>query len=145
MIKKTSDTSLSYEQLGAVIKKLRKKRGLSQRALADKVGVSAPLICEIEKGYYSGSKNLFPIAQCLGVTVEQLVTGDIPDVLPAVIEEKLSVLERAEQSFEQIRGLIAELTPTADEAELLRKYRALSDEKKAEVRDYLQFVARKAK
>ena len=55
----------------------RELRGLSARELADKTGISAAFLSEIENGKKEGGvSTLKKIAQALGVTIDDLVDGD---------------------------------------------------------------------
>jgi transcriptional regulator with XRE-family HTH domain len=52
---------MSRNSLGQLLKKLRLARGLSMRALAEKVSVSAPYITDIEKGNRQPSEPLLAL------------------------------------------------------------------------------------
>lgn len=55
----------------------RELRGLSARELAEKTGISAAFLSEIENGKKEGGvSTLKKIAQALGVTIDDLVDGD---------------------------------------------------------------------
>lgn len=59
------------------IRVYRELRGLSARELADKTGISAAFLSEIENGKKEGGvSTLKKIAQALGVTIDDLVDGD---------------------------------------------------------------------
>ncbi len=61
------------KELGNRIQKLRKKTGLKQHELAEKVGVSAKYIQYIEAGTRQPSlKTLYKIAIALGVKVKDI-------------------------------------------------------------------------
>lgn len=62
--------------LGANIKKLRKAKGLSHAALAEKANISQSAISQIENGVIKGTKHLVPLAAALGVSVEELTKND---------------------------------------------------------------------
>lgn len=60
--------------LGERIKSRREALGLSQKGLADQVGVSAAMICWLERGTKSPSLQLgFQLAEVLGTNVEWLL------------------------------------------------------------------------
>ena len=60
--------------LGERIKSRREALGLSQKDLADQVGVSAAMICWLERGTKSPSLQLgFQLAEVLGTNVEWLL------------------------------------------------------------------------
>jgi transcriptional regulator with XRE-family HTH domain len=85
-----------------LIKALRKKIGLSQQELADKVGVSRSAIFEWERGgYFPEGNNLLRLATVLNTSVGYLIgeTDDpkrLPDspVVNISIEEKNSLSAR---------------------------------------------------
>jgi ribosome-binding protein aMBF1 (putative translation factor) len=59
------------------IRVYRELRGLSARELADKTGISAAFLSEIENGKKEGGvSTLKKMAQALGVTIDDLVDGD---------------------------------------------------------------------
>lgn len=61
--------------LGENIKTKRKEKGLSQEELAERVLVSTPMICQIERGTRNPSLQLGKaIADVLGCTVDELLS-----------------------------------------------------------------------
>lgn len=71
--------------VGARIREERTKRGLSLRALARTVGVSASLISQIETGKSQPSvSTLYAITQALAISVEDVFDGVEPPVAPVV-------------------------------------------------------------
>ena len=61
--------------LGENIKTRRKDKGLSQEELAERVLVSTPMICQIERGTRNPSLQLGKaIADVLGCTVDELLS-----------------------------------------------------------------------
>jgi Predicted transcriptional regulator with C-terminal CBS domains len=60
--------------LGKKIAKLRKERGVTQKDLANAIGISESYIAAIEEGKaYPRIKTLVLIAKCLGVGLELLM------------------------------------------------------------------------
>lgn len=56
------------------VKQLRIRKGLSQKALADLVGVSHPRISDLERGKSNPTlSTLTTLADCLGTTLEMLL------------------------------------------------------------------------
>jgi transcriptional regulator with XRE-family HTH domain len=70
--------------LGEAIRFLRDKQGVSLRALADSVGVSAPFLSDLEHGRRQTDK-FDELAKALNVDVEDLKAFD-PRVSPALKE-----------------------------------------------------------
>lgn len=61
---------------GNTIKILRKNRKISQKELADAVGVSQAMICQIEKNLRVPSLTVgYEIAKALNVAVDELCKG----------------------------------------------------------------------
>jgi len=64
--------------LGARIAGWRKSKGLSERELAEKIGVTAPAVYQWEDGKtIPSTKNLMAIAELMGVTMERFY-GRVP-------------------------------------------------------------------
>ncbi len=55
------------------LKEMRKSKGLTQRELADKAGVSESYICQIENGKMVSLTKLDKLAEVLGCKVKDLV------------------------------------------------------------------------
>lgn len=65
-------------QIGKLIAKIRKQKGLTQQQLADKLNLSNKTISKWESG--SGSpdiSNLSALAEVLGVSVDELLKGEL--------------------------------------------------------------------
>lgn len=69
------DIVLASTSLGECIRRLRDLRGITLRNLADRVGVSAPFLSDLEHGRRNTTK-LQPIADALGVRLEHLERFD---------------------------------------------------------------------
>lgn len=62
--------------LGASIKAIRKSKGVSQVELAEKIGVTQSMLCQIERGTKTLSVPLsVDIAEALGCTINDIVKG----------------------------------------------------------------------
>ncbi len=60
--------------IGENIKKIRNKNGISQADLAEKLGISQPMLCMIERGTKTVSLPLSKeIAEILGCNIEDLL------------------------------------------------------------------------
>lgn len=55
------------------LKEMRKRKGLTQKELANKVGVSESYICQIEAGKMVSLTKLDKMAEALGCKVKDLV------------------------------------------------------------------------
>ena len=83
--------------IGFEIQKARKKLGITQKELAEKVGVSAPAIMRYEKGQREPSKEIIEkIAMALNISPTSLMNWDSWD------EEKLS---QEVQIIEHVQGI----------------------------------------
>lgn len=59
--------------VGENIRRLREEKGISQAWLADKAGISQPMLCQIERGTKNPSFQIgLEIARLLGCTAENL-------------------------------------------------------------------------
>ena len=68
---------------GALIRRLRLARGLTQASLAQAIGVSPKAVSKWETGGGSPDLSLLPLlAQTLGVEVGCLLAGEVPDNAP---------------------------------------------------------------
>lgn len=62
--------------IGASIRHIREKKGMSQAELAEKVNVSQSMLCQIERGTKSPSLALsIEIVSVLGCTLNEIVEG----------------------------------------------------------------------
>lgn len=90
------------ESLGHKIKKLRKKKSLSQERLADKADLSQQHISRIEKNLtYPSVATLSKIAKVLGIQLDDLINTQITnadDKYAYEILRKLDFLNIAEKS-----------------------------------------------
>lgn len=69
---------IDREQIGIRIGVLRKKSGLSQQALADKLGVSAQAVSKWESGKNLPDIDLFrELAWIFDMTIDNIVEGDL--------------------------------------------------------------------
>ena len=63
---------------------LRRKKGLSQEQLAEKVGVSRQAVSKWEGGLATPElEKLIALSECFGITVDELTTGRKADTVPA--------------------------------------------------------------
>ena len=73
-------TCFMSTQYAPFIKSLRTKRGLSQLALAQKIGISRPLYIAVEQGKRELTLGEFDkLSGALGVSLEELEGGEVPD------------------------------------------------------------------
>lgn len=97
--------------VGTKVRRLRKDRGMTQSELATRIGIIQSDLCRMEKGEYKvGLDSLFKILEVFGMNIGE---------------------------FFDERGATA--GPALEEAELVDRFRALSDEARVEVLDYVRF------
>lgn len=83
------------------IKRFRKEKGLTQKDLADKVGISGAFMSLIEKGVNNPSdENLKKIADVLGVSVNDLNTKKPSSPLEELISLLIELTEKETISWE---------------------------------------------
>ena len=77
-------------RLGALTKRLRRERGLSQRALGARAGITNPYITQLETGQRGNPTVLVAVrlADALGVPVMKLVECIIKDEAQAAVLER---------------------------------------------------------
>lgn len=96
----TQRTRDAEKSLGERVRELRLKRGLSQRALAARVGVSFPHISKIESGVEPASADLIVrLAAELGVDESEMLL--LADRMPPEIEK--AVLEKRDLAVQFLR------------------------------------------
>lgn len=104
------------------LKRLRKLRGLSQTALAEKAGVAQQLISQIERGENKKTTELPALASALGAAVHEIDEDYTPDIsgIPTAIVPLLSWVSAGalmrEDIADEAKGTIrmADLSPTGD-------------------------------
>ena len=65
---------INSQLIGERIKEAREKKGLSQRALADKLGVAQPYICAMEKGLRRPNLDMVAaLSEVLGASADYLL------------------------------------------------------------------------
>ena len=101
----TSPAATSVQEardLGSLIRDARRRRGLAQQQLADRVGVSRQWIVEIEKGKPRAALDLvLRTLRALGLTLS-IEDEDLPEAQTSVPERDPidldAIIERARQS-----------------------------------------------
>jgi transcriptional regulator with XRE-family HTH domain len=85
--------------LATLLRRARKKKGLSVRELADAVGVSPSFLCRIERGSHArmSLKRLALIAKQLDVPLDEVFVAarKIPPEVERFVLENLPVVRRA--------------------------------------------------
>jgi len=78
------------ESLDQRIKRLRESKGLSQQAVADKLGVSRVAVTKWENGMTANLKlsNLLGFCELFSISVEELVRGNCPKAESKARQEK---------------------------------------------------------
>ena len=71
---------MDYEKIGALIRRLRTRQGLTQRQLAERLEVSDKAVSKWERGQGCPDVSLLPrLAQTLGVELEGLLAGELSE------------------------------------------------------------------
>lgn len=111
--------------VGALIKKARMDKGLTQEELAEKVGVKKSAVAKWENGRVSEIKrsNLKNLADALGLNPNQLL-GDIERDPVGVAHE------------------LADIYLDTDLRKMIAEYKTLSSEKQAQVREYVSLLSK---
>jgi transcriptional regulator with XRE-family HTH domain len=70
---------MSVDELGGILRDTRRRRGLSQQALADRAGLSRNFVAQVERGESVPTvATLARLAAALATTVAELVGEDLP-------------------------------------------------------------------
>lgn len=109
---------LSIRAMGRRIRVIRERKDITREELAEKMGISAAFISDVEYGNKGMSiKNLYLLSQLLGVTAEYLLGGNLYSLdkdqeSMDVREEIISVLKQCTpeqiQSFRNISEIFAD-------------------------------------
>ena len=91
--------------IGTRIKEARRDKKLTQKQLADKVGVKQPTLSELENGDSAGTTMVASFAAALGVNALWLETGKGEKHSPQELKRVIAVDEN-DKSFIQIRKVI---------------------------------------
>lgn len=123
--------------IGNKIKELREKKGLTQKELAEEIGVAQSTIAMIESGKNKGSiKTLAKIANYFNVSIDYLTTT----------EEKLSL---AIDSLENIHKLAKEgVKQKGNKIETLAAHfegEEFTDEDIEDIKNFISFILAKKK
>lgn len=85
------------EQLGTKIERLRKSKGLSQKDLSKKAGVSQQIIARWENNKTVPKYDkLIPLSTALGIPVQQLLLDEAADSVVQTTTETSAILIRDE-------------------------------------------------
>jgi len=94
---------IDYVSIGKRIQKNRRRCGITQEVLAERVNVSVPHVSRIENGGSSPSlQTLVDICNVLGITIDDLMQDSLPAARPHLskrLEELLVDCSAAEMNF----------------------------------------------
>jgi transcriptional regulator with XRE-family HTH domain len=100
--------------IGTRVRAARKKRGMTQKQLADKSGISQSTLSALETGDSSGSYNLVAIASALGEDPVYLETGRTDAAEGAQLAQRIAQLTSAQrQAVKAVIDSYAGLRPAA--------------------------------
>ena len=117
---------IDREQIGIRIAVLRKKAGLSQQALADKLGVSAQAVSKWEGGKNLPDIDMFrELAWLFRMTIDSIVEGDLLFAQKSVQKELPASIEALFPDAER-RRLLQSLSTYCSDTELGNIARAMS-------------------
>lgn len=120
LFKMTEDDKTFFHELGQLITKLRKDKGLTQGQLADHLGISQQHMASFEKGIRKVPASMLPVmAQLFGTSVDELVglknpatkRGPTPKLQRQI--EQVALLPKAKQKFvsEMLETVIQQTAP----------------------------------
>ncbi len=124
--------------IGETLKKLRKQRGLSQKALADKSGINQGFISEIENGKKSpGIDTLKSLSQTLEVPIGALA-GD--PAYPHGIEKFQQFAQDRAANDTTPAGQSIQVNLLPDELELISLYRQADKDRQRHLIDCARMI-----
>lgn len=110
---------MEHEQIGALVARRRKEKGLTQKQLAQHLGVTDKAVSKWERGLSCPDiALLLPLADALEVTPSELLAGQTADPAPSpqadqAAEEALSYAQRSAADKKRLARGIAFVTVTA--------------------------------
>lgn len=109
---------MDYGKIGQRIRFLRKKQGLSQEQLAEKVWISTTHMSHIETASTKLSLPvLVDIANALDASVDEILFGNTPDTLKAVEKDIVSILRSCtEEEAILLSGILRDVKDHLDYA-----------------------------
>ena len=119
--------------VGSNLVSLRKKSPFSQQDIAEKIGVTRDAYAKYETTVTPPLEKLIALCEVFNVTIDELASGS-NSYTQSPQQHKAPVFTASSpylSGFECLDG--TELQLTADEVELLLKYRECTDEKKEEI------------
>jgi transcriptional regulator with XRE-family HTH domain len=115
MKKETPQQAMFYRELGANIRKLRRKRELSQEELANLVGLTRTSLTNIEKGRQHPPLHMFcDLVEQLKVDFSELLPRPATIKAPSDIEALAGKQVRGDKELEFIRTTITGEKPYGD-------------------------------
>jgi transcriptional regulator with XRE-family HTH domain len=69
----TTHYTLHFMISGTVLKKIRLLKGVNQKKMSEKLGISQPAYCKLEQSKYIQKEKLLPILEVLNYKQEDLV------------------------------------------------------------------------
>ena len=123
MVSCDDKTALKLLNLGARIRKMRKEQHLTQKQLANMVGISGNYVGDVERGRRNvGVINLIKLSEGLGCTLSELATDiESPEILYAAVPLKQQVEEKRAKQAEREKRKNRYKQSTEGRQELLRK------------------------
>jgi len=96
-----------YEDFGLRLRDARRKAGMTQAALAARVGVSRTSVTNIERGSQHISLHmLFALALALGLKPAQLLPSETTPEEDVTVPRELRVWESDEKAMEWMRAIV---------------------------------------
>lgn len=90
---------IDYKDLGHRVRVIRRKQGLTQEELAEKVGISASFLGHIERGSRIASlETLVALCNTLKTTPQHLLAASLDDELTSHMPPEMSSADRSKLS-----------------------------------------------
>ena len=107
---------MDYYEIGQRIRKVRKAKGMSQEALAEKADLTPQFVSYAESGKRAmRPENLMKIARALNVSTDYLLTGEVTEKDQLLLSDKMRKLTAAQ--FRTIENIVDECIALNEKAE----------------------------
>ena len=85
---------MDYYEIGQKVRKIRKARGMSQEALAERIGISTTHMSHIETGNTKLSLPVFiALASALEVSADELLSREVAETRSGVLSRIAAILD----------------------------------------------------
>lgn len=104
---------ITLENLGTILKKIRKEKGFTQKEVAEGIQVNQSLISGWENGTYSPTfLNIYKLCQFFGMTVDEILGIDKKQYVTLVVNRDM--IEKLFSTFGEFEDGLAFILPSQE-------------------------------